>query len=731
MAISSVFTANSFQAFPKPSPARYAPKPQMAAVSGASRARVLKFSGQAMAQAGKNVLWTMLECPPVGGGLASVAKFAPAAMASFTDKDFRLITPYYGAFVKEDNRLKAQGKASMTFTTPDGKQIAYPMAFEDTGAEVTLPIFEYGQRIDEKFRLLQKFSPVLDASGNLQPSRQNLNEPMGNWIYAIDNEKYFRRFEKPYIYNNTPQGHEMENIDPDPTRAMAKQILTYTRAVAAFKPLLEEGGAAHAAGNHINKFHGNIDVLMAHDWHAGLLWSELPDSDKTANIFMLHNTYDSPVDDSLADQLDLKVPDYLAKQDVNGAWLQKPGYHSNQLRRLPALGYLSPVVAGIQGADAIIANHNYTRTLTETDLLEGSPLVTPLKKHFQNGTVVDMHHALPGQEFNPSVNPYLKEAEGFQLLKEFTPEALKEFKKANKLALQRKIGLNQDENAVLFFAMPRIDPYQKGSMLILKEVERFMKAPGHEKAQMVLVLTHGKSPLANDLVKKLQDDPELKGRLYLTYDEFTGRDVNVPMYAASDFYLMPSVYEPYGQNQLEACSMGSVTIGHGVDGIRSTVSDPEMRVSGLLPQEPPEKVWEYGQTGILMRPFDSSDYQDALSLEERVISGQEKLKTGGWNQLSLEELKALVTYFFHDKQLPEKDQKTLQQAQDNFSQAMDRAYQLSQDPENLNQVRMNGMKYFREEHNPETIAQKYVQAIDVAMAEKDKRQAGARLSAFA
>jgi hypothetical protein len=388
-------------------------------------------------------------------------------------------------------------------------------------------------------------------------------------------------------------------------------------------------------------------------------------------------------------------------------------------------------VTGIQGADAIIANHNYTRTLTETDLLEGSPLVTPLKKHFQNGTVVDMHHALPGQEFNPSVNPYLKEEDGFQLLKEFTPEALSAFKKANKLALQKKIGLNQDENAIIFFSMPRIDPYQKGSMLILKDVERFMKAPGHEKAQMVLVLTHGTSPLANDLVKKLQNDPELKGRLYLTYNQFTGRDVNVPMYAASDFYLMPSVYEPYGQNQLEACSMGSVTIGHGVDGIRSTVSDPEMRENGSLPQDPPEKVWEYGQTGILMRPFDSSDYQDALSLQERVISGQEKMKSGGWNQLSMDELKALVTYFFHDKHLPEKNEQTLHQAQESFSQAMDRAYQLAQNPEKLNQVRMNGMKYFRNEHNTEKIAQKYVQAIDVAMAEKEKRQAGTRLSAFA
>ena len=160
--------------------------------------------------------------------------------------------------------------------------------------------------------------------------------------------------------------------------------------------------------------------------------------------------------------------------------------------------------------------------------------------------------------------------------------------------------------------------------------------------------------------------------------------------AGSDFTILPSLYEPYGLTQLECTKLASIPIVHGVDGLKSTISDPvhngkewfKSRVAGK-----PERVWQYGQTGVMIEPFDVSTYRKG------------------------------VTHINADKPVLSIEQAAMDDAQKKFRSALDRALDLAGDKQKAFEVREAGMKYVEENHRWEPIVDRYVDAIDLAVAD--------------
>lgn len=721
MSVASVSTAYSFPTYTTTTAASRKQRPEsQLSTSNAGRTRVLKFSGAALAQTGKNGLWPVVECPPVGGGVAGVTASVPDAMARYTDKDMRVISPYYLPMAEEDEKIKKSGKTVLEFKKPDGTVDQYPLDYEDTDVTVTLPVYDNrGRRQDETFRLLQRFLPVLDDQGNPIPREDDPDTPKGHWRYFVGHP-WFERFKKPYMYDATlPPGITGE-IDSDPTRALRKTHALFVKAVTAFKPYLE-GQAELPPGSKLRPFKSGVDFIIAQDAHTGPLWSELHDKFKTANIFEFHNHYDNALDAGLVEELSMRVPESLAlKHYKTGKPLEFTHPYSQNIAYKLANGYYPSIVAGVTGADYVVGDRNYLRRLE--DLLgEKHPLVVALKEKFEQNRVGNMHHTLPGNMYDPFSAPQLKAEEGFVHLKEISDQAILDYKNTNKLALQKQFGLAEGTDYILYANAGRIDPYQKGSYMMMAEAERFLKSPGHEKAQMIFSFTDGPdNARAVEWAKEIEQDPELKGRIKIFMGKFLPL---APVYAGIDFFMIPSVYEPYGQTQLEAYAMVANPIGHGVDGVKSTVSDPEMLARGLMPEDPPEKVWEYGQTGILMEPYDSIAYQKAIAYEDAKLSAYAKLAKGDIGSLGGAEVGALMLPLTPEgRQTLEKFEATLQHAQNSFRTAMDRAYELAQDPEKLAKVRMNGLKYFRTEHSPQAIlARFYDTAIDKAVAIRNQR----------
>ena len=138
-----------------------------------------------------------------------------------------------------------------------------------------------------------------------------------------------------------------------------------------------------------------------------------------------------------------------------------------------------------------------------------------------------------------------------------------EGKKANKLAFQRKCGLREDPDAALFFWPSRLDPLQKGCELLTNILYRILAE--YPEMQVGVVANGPHAQYFHDILHM----HDLYGRLAIcNFDESLSR----LGYAASDFTLMPSRFEPCGLPQMVGTIYGSLPVAHDTGGIHDTVT---------------------------------------------------------------------------------------------------------------------------------------------------------------
>ena len=138
-----------------------------------------------------------------------------------------------------------------------------------------------------------------------------------------------------------------------------------------------------------------------------------------------------------------------------------------------------------------------------------------------------------------------------------------------KAALQEKLGLEQRPDVPLVAMVTRMTE-QKGFELVACVLDELM---GREDMQFALLGT-GEERFENFMRAA---EYRYKGRLcaYIGYSEALSHLV----YAGSDFFLMPSRFEPCGLSQMIAMRYGSVPIVRETGGLRDTVT-PYNRFSG-------------------------------------------------------------------------------------------------------------------------------------------------------
>jgi starch synthase len=286
------------------------------------------------------------------------------------------------------------------------------------------------------------------------------------------------------------------------------------------------------------------DIIHCNDWHTGYL-IELARKDKrykqlfikTPIVLTVHNfsyqgNYDyrfankNDFDDGLKDLAPIRSPNLLKQ---------------NALRR------------GLLYADAI-------NTVSPTHALEvfTSEYAQGLDDTLSRikGKLIGILNGLDAKEFNPLTDPIIKER--------YTEKSFIEARRQNKINLQKLFQLPVDPARPLFGFSGRLSP-QKGVDLLLEIIPHLFDLRSDVQ---LIILGGGEDRYRNSLLELKQIYPKQLG-LHLQPDFRIPRKI----FAGSDFFLIPSSFEPGGIVALEALRYGAVPIIRRTGGLNDIIED--------------------------------------------------------------------------------------------------------------------------------------------------------------
>jgi starch synthase/alpha-amylase len=162
----------------------------------------------------------------------------------------------------------------------------------------------------------------------------------------------------------------------------------------------------------------------------------------------------------------------------------------------------------------------------------------------------------PDPVFNPETDHHL--------LHTYTHKNFTHAKQKNKQALQVNLGLIKDPGAPLFFWPSRLDPNQKGCQLLAEILYHVISTYWDDSLQIVFVANGEYQGVFRDIVSF----HNLHKRVAVC--DFR-ENLEHQAYAASDFILMPSRFEPCGLPQMIAPLYGSLPVVHDTGGIHDTI----------------------------------------------------------------------------------------------------------------------------------------------------------------
>jgi starch synthase len=228
-------------------------------------------------------------------------------------------------------------------------------------------------------------------------------------------------------------------------------------------------------------------------------------------------------------------------------------------------GQLNCLKAGIVFADAITTvSPRYAREITTE--AQGCALDDRLR-HRQK-QLFGILNGVDYGEWNTTNNPYLRHPYSVTRLAG---------KAANKLALQKEVGLPRRKNVPLFGTISRLAE-QKGVDIELGALEEMLGA------DIQFVLLGSGSPVFERGYHELAARFPGKVAVRIGYDEGLSHRIE----AACDFFIMPSQFEPCGLNQMYSLCYGTIPIVRATGGLDDSVIDftqNSARANGIKFQE--------------------------------------------------------------------------------------------------------------------------------------------------
>ena len=284
------------------------------------------------------------------------------------------------------------------------------------------------------------------------------------------------------------------------------------------------------------------DVYHAHDWMAAALpaylnaASVIENRTPSASVLTIHNLEHQGIFSSEA----------FALSRLPNSYFRADGFEH--------YGRLNLLKGGIQHADKITTvSPTYAEEIRSE--LHGHALHPSLD--FRAADLVGILNGIDEDAWNPR--------DDLALPKPFCPDTVETGKQACRTALSKEVGLPHISSLPLFGAVSRLY-WQKGLDLLAKALPKLL-----ERSDLQLILLGSGDPALEKKFSNLAKRFPKKIAVRIGFDDDLARRI----FAASDFFVMPSRFEPCGLAQQYAMRYGALPVARRTGGLADTVRDPK------------------------------------------------------------------------------------------------------------------------------------------------------------
>jgi len=291
------------------------------------------------------------------------------------------------------------------------------------------------------------------------------------------------------------------------------------------------------------------NLVHCNDWMTGLI-PAVAKRLKIPSLFTVHNIHSERLRMGEIEDRGIDASEYWE----NLFYTSSPNNYEDA-RHNKNIDFLA---SGIFSADHV----NSVSTTFLYEVVEGKHPFVPesirseLANKLYSGNATGILNA-PDPSFDPETDPHIEH--------HFDISTITSGKAANKRQYQEQVGLKLDPNAPLFFWPSRLDPMQKGCQLLADILYQLTTDYADIGLQVGMVASGDFEVHFQNIVEMhgLQDRVSIK-----PFNESLSRLA----YAASDFIIMPSRFEPCGLPQMVAPMYGTLPVVHNTGGIHDTVA---------------------------------------------------------------------------------------------------------------------------------------------------------------
>ena len=294
--------------------------------------------------------------------------------------------------------------------------------------------------------------------------------------------------------------------------------------------LLSRAAAAIACGD--TELNWVADVLHCNDWHTGPAIALVHErAQRPRTVFTIHNlAHMGMFDRSTFERL--RLPEHF--------------WSSQSMEFYEQLCFIK---GGLSHADWITTvSPTYAKEICSS---AGGMGLEGLLNH-RRDRLKGILNGIDETVWDPSRDPLLVQVYDRDCL---------QLKRANKTALLQELGLDDANGAPVFGFVGRLAE-QKGVALLLPILDQLLQT-----GCRLLVLGTGDAQLERALVQ-LADRHPTSAAVILAYNETLAHRIE----AAADVFLMPSIFEPCGLNQMYSLRYGTLPLVRSVGGLADTVT---------------------------------------------------------------------------------------------------------------------------------------------------------------